>query len=92
LDEIAVRLDSNTASLGSGNPRRTQLAAQGFFSRSLNEWDDDGRNFVNGLFKRLSPQGSHPGLSGEADSTFRLHIVLLTARLFLSRFDEQVIP
>ncbi|MFZ3328300.1 MAG: hypothetical protein WA231_21515 [Methylocella sp.] len=90
FDEIAERFDPNTAWMGSGQPRRTQLAARGFFSRPLNEWNDDGRNFINGLFRRLSPEGSHPGLSGEEDSTFRLHVVLLTARLFLSRFDEQV--
>jgi hypothetical protein len=92
FDEIAARLDPNNASLGTGQPRRTQLAARGFFSRSLNEWDDDGRNFINGLFRRLSPQGSHPGLSDEEDSTFRLHIALLAARLFLSRYDSQVTP
>jgi hypothetical protein len=90
FDEIALRLDPKAASVGSGNSRRTLLAAKGIFSRSLNEWDDDGRNFISGLFRRLSPEGSHPGLSSEEDSTFRLHIALLTARLFLSRFDSQV--
>lgn len=87
LDQICERLDPNTKSLGSGQPRRTQLAAQGFFSRDLNEWDDKGLGFVNGLAKRLHPHGSHPGLSDQDDSTFRLHTVLLTARLFLVRFD-----
>jgi integrase len=46
-----------------------------------------GGGFVNGLAKRLHPQGSHPGLSDQEDSTFRLHTVLLTARLLLERFD-----
>jgi hypothetical protein len=54
---------------------------------TLNEWDDNGLGFVNGLVKRLHPHGSHPGLSDQDDSTFRLHTVLLTARLFLVRFD-----
>jgi hypothetical protein len=56
-------------------------------SRELNEWDDNGLGFINGLMKRLHPKGSHPGLPDEEDSTFRLHIVLLTARLLLTRFD-----
>ncbi len=87
LDQICERLDPNTKSLGSGQPRRAKLATQGFLSRDLNEWDDNGLGFVNGLAKRLHPQGSHPGLSDHDDSTFRLHIVLLTARLLLVRFD-----
>ena len=41
----------------------------------------------SGLMKRLHPHGPHPGLSDQDDSTFRLHIVLLTARLLLVRFD-----
>ncbi|MGO9837288.1 MAG: hypothetical protein ACLP1X_24100 [Polyangiaceae bacterium] len=57
-----------------------------FLLRELNEWDDNGLGFFNGLIKRLHPQGSHPGLSEDEDSTFRLHIVLLTARLVLKRF------
>jgi hypothetical protein len=38
------------------------------------------------------PQGAHPGLSDEEDCTFRLHVVLLTGRLLLTRFDAQVGP
>jgi hypothetical protein len=33
----------------------------------------------------LHTDGSHPGLSDEDHSTFRLHIVLVTARTFLRR-------
>jgi hypothetical protein len=87
LDEIAERIDPFVATMASGQPRRTRLAAHGFLSRELNEWDDDGKGFINGLMKRLRPHGSHPGLSDQDDSTFRLHTVLLTARLLLVRFD-----
>lgn len=92
FDEICERIDQGTKALGSGQPRRTQLAAKGFFSRDLNEWSDSGQGFMNGLAKRLHPQGSHPGLSDPDDSTFRLHVVLLTARLFLRRFDAWKAP
>jgi hypothetical protein len=90
LDNIAEKLDATAAALGTGQPRRAKLAALGFLTRHLNEWDDEGRGFINGLVRRLHPQGAHPGLSDEEDSTFRLHVVLLTGRLLLTRFDARV--
>ncbi len=92
LDEIADRIDPATKILPSGQARRQQLAAHGFLSRDLNEWADNGLGFVNGLVKRLHPHGAHPGLSDQDDSTFRLHTVLLTARLLLLRFDTRSTP
>jgi hypothetical protein len=92
LDNIAEKLDASAGSLGSGQPRRAKLGALGFLTGHLNEWDDDGRGFINGLVRRLHPQGAHPGLSDEEDRTFRLHVVLLTGRLLLTRFDGQVNP
>jgi hypothetical protein len=89
LDAIAEKIHPSAARLDSGQPRRTKFAARGFFIRELNEWDDDGKGFINGLTKRLHPHGSHPGLSDQDDSTFRLHIVLITARLLLVRFDRR---
>ena len=88
IDGIAERIDPSAVGLESGNPHRTKLAAKNFFFRNLHEWDDNGKGgFINGLVKRLHPEGSHPGLSDQEDSTFRLHTVLLTARLLLARFD-----
>jgi hypothetical protein len=93
FDEIALLVDPRNAPAARTGETRRQLLANlrpPFLSRELNEWSDDGKNFVNGAFKRLHPQGSHPGLSDEEDSTFRLHLVLLTARLFLRRLDATV--
>lgn len=59
-----------------------RLADGGFLYRELNE-----RVFIDALFKRLHPMGSHPGLSDDEDCSYRLHMVLLTARLLLARFD-----
>jgi hypothetical protein len=87
VDAIAEKLDPASAALATGQPRREKLAALGFLSVSLNEWDSAGKGFINGLTKRLHPHGAHPGLSDEEDSTFRLHTVLLTARFLLARFD-----
>jgi hypothetical protein len=89
LDDFAERLDPTAASLPSGQQRRIKLAAIGFLDRSLNEWDDNGLEYLNGLMRRLHPQGSHPGLSDQEDSTFRLNTVLLFARLLLARFDAR---
>lgn len=72
LDDVVGKLDASAATLSSGQPRRAKLAAIGFLSRDLNEWADNGTGFVNGLVRRLHPQGPHPGLSDQEDSTFRL--------------------
>ena len=65
--------------------RRALLAEIGFFALDRREWTQDGKNYINGLFKMLHTEGSHPGLSDEDHSTFRLHVVLVTARTFLRR-------
>jgi hypothetical protein len=86
LDAIALHLDHNRASaLPSSENRRALLAEMKFLSVQRNEWTQDGKNFINGLFKMLHSDGSHPGLSDEDHSTFRLHLVLITARAFLRR-------
>ena len=91
FDDIARTLDPGASALPSSENRRARLAQIGFLDEGLNEWSGDGKNFVNGLFKRLHPQGAHPGLSDQEDSTFRLHIVLLTARLMLARLEARTL-
>ena len=91
FDEIALALDNAKATaLSSGENRRQFLANTHppFLVEPLGEWSGDGKNFVNGLFKRLHPEGSHPGLSDDEDCTFRLHMVLITARYFLRRAKQ----
>ena len=70
-----------------GNQSRIWLSQLNppFFSLELNEWVGNGNGFLEGFFRRLHPQGAHPGLSDEEDSTFRLHLVLLTAQTLLRR-------
>ncbi len=60
FDEIAPLIDpQNGPTARTGETRRQLLAnfTPPFISRDLNEWSDDGKNFVNGTFKRLHPQG-----------------------------------
>jgi len=89
LDEICIRIDPASAALASSENRRQRLANLNppFLSRTLNEWADDGKGFVNGFFRRLHPQGPHPGQSDNEDCTFRLHLVLICGRLLLRRFS-----
>lgn len=91
LDGIAEKLDPTAASLSSGQPRRQRLAKLKFLI-DPHEWEGSGKGFINGLVKRLHPEGPHPGLSDEEDSTFRLHIVMITARLLLKRLDGWSTP
>jgi hypothetical protein len=61
-----------------------------FLSRALKEISDKKSDaFVNGLWARLHAEGSHPGLSDEADSTFRYHIVIAFAYYLLNRLASR---
>ncbi|MBU2649212.1 hypothetical protein KKI24_31175 [bacterium] len=73
-------------SYNSSHERRVALAKAGFLKPDLNEWNDDGRGFFQGLWRRLHPQGSHPGLSEKDDCTFRLHMVIVTMHYIARRF------
>jgi hypothetical protein len=89
FDDVARKLrPEEAAQLPSAENRRALLADIGFFAADRNEWTSDGKNYLNGLFKMLHTHGSHPGLSDEDHSTFRLHVVLVTAGTFLRRLDR----
>ena len=85
LDCIACTLEPDDAKGLTSENRRALLGRIGFFSAELKEWTGDGKNYVNGLFKMLHTEGSHTGLSDVEHSTFRVHLVLVTARTFLRR-------
>lgn len=86
FDDIARNIrPQEAAQRPTSENRRALLADVGFLAVDRNEWTADGKNYINGLFKMLHTEGSHPGLSDEDHGTFRLHIVLVTARTFLRR-------
>ena len=62
-----------------------------FLSPHLNEVDSTACNkpYINGLWRRLHPTGSHPGLSDEEDSTFRYHTLIVFARYLLNRLETR---
>ena len=91
FNEIARHLDpQHAAGKSSGHNMRQLLAATAppFLQESLGEWSQDGKNFINGVFKLLNSEGSHPGLSNDDDSTFRLHLALIVARHYLRRHHQ----
>ena len=89
FDDIARKFQPHgVAQLPTSENRRALLAEIGFLAVDRNEWTQDGKNYINGLFKMLHTEGSHPGLSDEDHSTFRLHVVLVTARTFLRRLSN----
>ena len=92
FDELAERLARGGALPQTGNDRRQWLAQvrPPFFIGDLNEWTGQGTGFLEAFYRRLHPQGAHPGLSDEEDSTFRLYLVLLVARLLLRRLRERL--
>ena len=96
FDRIAHELSGgSTAALITSHARREWLAnhSPAFLETSLNEWEVGGKGgFVQGFWRRLQPAGSHPGLSDEADSTFRLHLVIIVAGHYLRRLDERLNP
>lgn len=86
FDDIARNVRPHEAAQRpSSENRRALLAEIGFLATDRNEWTQDGKNYINGLFKMLHTEGSHAGLSDDDHSTFRLHVVLVTARTFLRR-------
>lgn len=89
LSDIASHIDpQKSAELTSSENRRAWLADRGFLSSKRSEWTNDGKNYLNGLFKMLHSDGSHPGLSDEDHSTFRLHLALITGRTLLRRLRQ----
>ena len=92
FNEIARRIDPTRSTDRSPGHNMRQLLADTdppFLQESLGEWSQDGKNFINGVFKRLHSKGSHPGLSDDDDSTFRLHLVLIVARHYLRRAQQR---
>lgn len=94
FDSMAEKLANNKTELPQPGYQRRELLAKlnpPFLLPALNEWQIGGSGgFLQGLWRRLHPQGSHPGLSDEEDSTLRLHLVILVASHYLRRLDSRV--
>lgn len=91
LNEIAAGL--GYADSGDSKAKRDFLGGlqPPFLLSDYNEWHNNNQKpqYVQGLMSRMHPHGGHPGLSEEEDATFRLQISLVTARLFLRRYNQR---
>lgn len=61
-----------------------------FFKVDLNEVEHAkcDKPYVEGLWKRLHPTGTHPGLSDEDDCSFRYHTTIVFAHYILKRLAD----
>lgn len=91
LSQIAVRLGCNASENAASKRKFLGECDPPFLLADYNEWDLNPQKpqYVQGLWSRLHPEGSHPGLSEEDDATFRMQIVLISVRLFMRRFDRR---
>lgn len=92
LNEIALAFGYSGS--GESKEKRDYLGhgiQPAFLLADYNEWNSNSQKpqYVQGLMSRMHPHGGHPGLSEEEDATFRLQITLVTARLFLRRYDQR---
>lgn len=92
LNEMAERLGCDPAEGSKAKRKFLGELDPPFLLRDYNEWheNDAKPQYVQGLMNRFHPHGGHPGLSEEEDATFRLQVSLITARLFLRRFDQRI--
>ncbi|MFJ7756485.1 hypothetical protein ACQKGI_14340 [Peribacillus muralis] len=88
LNKIAEKISGITPSSSQAAKIALSKCNPPIFYKDLNEWLDDGKGFFETFWKRLHTQGSHPGLSFEADSIFRLNLVQITTLEVLRRYDQ----
>lgn len=55
---------------------------------NLNEYEDNGTGFIQAFWKRLHPEGSHPGLPHIEEALYRFQLVVLNIELLLKRFEK----
>jgi len=96
FDSLAEKLIHDPRTVPASSHQRRELLATlspPFFLADLNEWEVGSKGgFVQGFWRRLHPEGSHPGLSDEEDSTFRLQLVIIVASHYLMRLKNREEP
>lgn len=92
LNEISVSLGCTASEKTDAKRKYLGNLTPPFLYEEYNEWNSNLQKpqYLQGLWSRLHPHGSHPGLSEEDDCTFRLQIALISVRLFLRRFDKRI--
>jgi hypothetical protein len=87
LNKLAEKITGNKPTTSHQAKITLSKSTPPIFYNELNEWLDDGTGYFETFWKRLHPHGSHPGLSDEDDSIFRLNLVQISTLEVLKRFD-----
>ena len=94
LMEICSKLTGSSCNSAANAITSLSNLTPPFLSEALNEIKGTSNGidvgFVNGLWKRLHPQGSHPGISDEEDCTFRYHIAIVFAHYLMKRLIKRM--
>lgn len=88
LNKLAERITGNTFPDSHQAKIALSKCTPPLFYKQLNEWSDNGTGYFETFWKRLHNEGSHPGLSDEDDSIFRLNIVQISTLEVLRRYDR----
>jgi hypothetical protein len=78
--QIAVRHRFTRPTQGSGSNAIRYLMSQGHLP------ENDGGDYIHGLWKILHTNGSHPGTSPAGEAQFRTHALTSAARYLIDRF------
>lgn len=88
--KIAENTNSNISNINPSNATTAmQILAKcskPVLSSSLNEWDGQNTGYIQGFWKRLHPEGCHPGLPNIDEVLFRFQLVILNTNNLLNRF------
>lgn len=92
LNKLAEKITGITPDSSQAAKIALSKSTPPIFYKELNEWLDNGQGYFETFWKRLHPHGSHPGLSDEEDSIFRLNLVQISTLEILKRFDKNFSP
>ena len=92
MHKIAEHVGSEPTSKMADCFRSLGESPPSFLYGAYNEWhlQNQKPQFFTGLWARLHPEGSHPGLSEEDDCAFRMQIVSIALRLLMRRLHKRV--
>lgn len=88
MNKIAEKITGTTFDSSQAAKIALSKVTPPIFYKGLNEWLDNGQGYFETFWKRLHPEGSHPGLSDENDSIFRFNLVQISTMEILRRYDE----
>jgi hypothetical protein len=87
IESTNLNIASITPSNAVGGMQILVKCNKPIFDVDLNEWDGQSKGFIEAFWKRLHPQGSHPGLPTIDEAVFRFQLVILVTSNIINRFN-----